>query len=152
MSNNGRLQVVPAVFTLVEKDGKFLLLRRANTGYMDGWWDAPAGHLENEEKLKDGAIRELREETNLDAKPEDLSLVHIYQNHTTPPPHYGYIFYASAWSGQPEIMESQKCDGMGWFGPNELPNNILPHTREAIQNVRTGNVEISYHPPNSIHL
>ena len=151
MSNNGSLRVVPSVFTLIEKDGKFLLLRRANTGYMDGWWDVPAGHLENEEKLKDGALRELKEEVGLSAKAEDLRLVHVYQNHTGPQPHYGYIFYAQKWSGEPKIMEIDKCDGLEWFATDNLPKNLLPYTRQAILNFNSGDVEISYHAPNSIN-
>ena len=56
MSNNGRLTVVPSVFTIVERGRRVLLLRCANTGYADGWYDLPAGHLEPHEKFTDGAV------------------------------------------------------------------------------------------------
>lgn len=151
MSNNGRLKVVPSIFTIVEKDDKFLLLRRANTGYADGWYDLPAGHLEDQEKLQDGAARELAEEAGLTASPADLKLVHVHQNHTNPEnPHYGYIFYAAKWTGEPKIMEPNKCDDMGWFAPDELPEKTLPYTKAAIKALGKDKVSTSYHEPNSI--
>jgi 8-oxo-dGTP pyrophosphatase MutT (NUDIX family) len=67
------IKVVPSVFVVIEKGGKYLLLRRANTGYMDGWYDLPAGHLEDQEKFQDGAARELKEEAGLDVKPRILN-------------------------------------------------------------------------------
>lgn len=151
MNHNGRLKVVPSIFTLIEKAGKFLLLRRANTGYADGWYDLPAGHLEDQEKLQDGAVRELAEEAGLKADPDDLKLVHVHQNHTNPSnPHYGYIFYATKWSGEPKIMEPDKCDDMGWFAANGLPEKTLPYTKAAIKALNLGKVSTSYHAPNSI--
>ncbi len=151
MSSNGRLKVVPSVFTVIEKDGKYLLLRRFSTGYMDGWYDLPAGHLENQEKFKDGAVRELKEEVNIEADPEALELIHIHQNHTGDPPHYGYIFFAKKWGGEPKIMEPDKCDDMGWFSLDNLPEKLLPYTRLALENLANfKQPSLSYHEPGSI--
>ena len=148
MSNNGRLKVVPAVFTIVERDGKVLLLRRAHTGYADGWYDLPAGHLEDQEELKAGAARELTEETGLRAEQKDLELVHVHQNHNNAEaPHYGYIFVAKKWQGEPKIMEPDKCDDMAWFSPEDLPAKTLPYTKAAIINLITPGVSLSYHAP-----
>lgn len=150
MTSNGRLQVVPSIFVIVEKGGKYLLLRRANTGYMDGWYDLPAGHLEAGEGLQAGAVRELKEEAGLIVQPEDLRLIHVYQNHTNQPAYHGYIFYATRWSGHPKITEPDKCDDMGWFSLEKLPNKLLPYTRIALDNLKSDQVSISYHEPNSI--
>lgn len=151
MSNNGRLQVIPSVFVAIIKDGKVLLLRRANTGWLDGWYDLPAGHLEDQEQLKDGAVRELKEETRLIARPEDIKLIHIHQNHhNTQTPHYGYIFLASKWSGEPKIMEPDKCDDMDFFELGALPGKTAPYIKEALQKLGADEVSISYHAPGSI--
>lgn len=149
--SNGQLKVVPAVFVIVVKDGKVLLLRRANTTWLDGWYDLPAGHLEDQEHLKDGAIRELKEEVNLTVKSEDLKLVHLYQNHHhADAPHYGYIFLAKKWSGVPKIMEPDKCDDLKFFSINNLPHKIGPYSKEAIKEMNSDEVTISYHLPGSI--
>src|SRR5581483_7032995 len=113
MISNGRLQVIPSVFTAIIKDGKVLLLRRQNTGWMDGFYDLPAGHLEDQEMLKDGAARELKEEAGVDADPKDLELIHVYQNHHRPDnPHYGFIFLANKWTGEPKLVEPEKSDDL----------------------------------------
>lgn len=151
MTNNGRLKVIPSVFSIVLKDRKVLLLRRANTGYADGWYDLPAGHLEDQEEFREGAARELAEETGLRAKPKDLNLVHVYQNYTNPDtPHFGYIFLASKWSGEPRIMETNKCDDMGWFALDNLPPKTLSYTKNAIGNIDSDRPGMTYVGPGAI--
>lgn len=151
MSSNGELKVVPSVFACVHEKGKVLLLRRANTGWLDGWYDLPAGHLEDQEKFKDGAIRELFEETSLRANVADLKLIHLYQNHHNPKsPHYGYIFLVKHWQGEPKIMEPNKCDDMDFFSLDKLPGKLAPYAKAAVENIAGAEVTISFHPPGSI--
>jgi 8-oxo-dGTP diphosphatase len=153
MSNNGRLKVVPAVFVAIINDGAVLLLRRANTNWMDGYYDLPAGHLEDREHLKDGALRELREEAGIKVASKDLKLIHIHQNHHIPDaPHYGYIFQADTWEGEPKIMEKDKCDDMKFFSLNSLPDKITPYVKEALEKLGSNEVTISYHAPGSIKI
>lgn len=144
------IKIVPSVFAIVEKDGKYLLLRRSGTGFMDGWYDLPAGHLEDQEKLRDGAARELKEETSIITESKDLKLVHLYQNHSDEPAHYGHIFLAKKWRGEPKIMEPAKCDRMAFFAVAELPEKTLPYSREALENLGKSEVGLSYHEPGSL--
>ena len=149
--SNGQLRVVPSVFTIIIKDKKVLMLRRANTGWLDGYWDLPAGHLEDQEKLKDGAARELLEEADLVVDPKDLRLVHVYQNHHRPEsPHYGFMFLASSWSGEPKICEPSKCDGMEFFDLNDLPEKTTPYVKDALGQLDADQVTMSYQEPGSI--
>lgn len=50
---------------LVEKDGKFLLAERNKENYK-GYWVVPGGGVRFGETIIDAAIREIKEETNLD--------------------------------------------------------------------------------------
>lgn len=152
MSSNGRLRVIPSVFVAALKDGKVLLLRRHNTGWIDGSFDLPAGHLEDQEKLRDGAVRELKEETGLQASPKNLFLIHVYQNHHNPKaPHYGYIFATKKWRGEPKIMEPHKCSEMGFFPLSKLPKETAPYIKEALKNLNSSHVSDSYWAPGSIN-
>ena len=56
-----------AVYIALVNDGRIFLLRRANTGYRDGEWAMPAGHVESGETPEQAALRELREETGVSA-------------------------------------------------------------------------------------
>lgn len=55
---------------IVIKDGKILLIHRKKEG--KDYYAIPGGHVEAGESLETAAIRELKEETNLDAEVEDL--------------------------------------------------------------------------------
>lgn len=57
----------PAAGMIIEKDNKFLLQKRKIKPHKNKW-SIPAGFLEIEEKPKEAAIRELKEETNLKLK------------------------------------------------------------------------------------
>jgi 8-oxo-dGTP diphosphatase len=59
---------------IVEKQGKVLLVKR---GFQPrkGSWALPAGYLERDEKAEKAAVRELEEETGLEADPQDLELL-----------------------------------------------------------------------------
>jgi ADP-ribose pyrophosphatase YjhB (NUDIX family) len=145
------IKVIPSVFTAIIDDGKVLLLRRANTGWLDGYYDLPAGHLEKEETFKEGAVRELEEETKLKVLPEDLRLIHAYQNYNYPDrPHYGYIFQARRWNGIPQIGEPDKCDDLAFFPLDKLPTKITPTSADALENLDSEEVTFSYYKPGEI--
>jgi 8-oxo-dGTP diphosphatase len=151
MSNNGKLKVIPSVFVVIIQDEKVLLLKRQNTGWLDNYYDLPAGHLEDEEKLKVGAARELKEESDIDVDTKDLKLIHVHQNHHKPDaPHYGFIFMAKKWRGKPRIVETDKSDDIGFFELDDLPENITPYVKEALGQLGAGEVTFSYHAPGSI--
>ncbi len=136
-----RFKVIPSVYLLLVLDGKILLLRRRNTGYFDGYYGMPAGHVEANETLADGMVREAAEEAGVAVRKENLRLAHvIYRKSGIPAPHerVDFFFAADAWEGESRNMEPEKCDDIGWFPLSALPENTVPEQRQGIENTHRG--------------
>lgn len=90
-------------------------------------WGLPAGWLEKGESPASGALRELYEETGLRATigpPIDIGY-HPENNHI------GIVFLAEIESGS--ITLSNEIIEAKWFSIAELPDKILPFTRQSIE-------------------
>lgn len=129
-----RFMVTPAVFVaLVDEQNRVLLHRRANTGYMDGFYDFPSGHLEPNETVAEGALRELREEVGVTVDPAHLKLIHINHNDAEKDnPYINFMFRADQWTGAPTICEPEKCDDLDFFAIDNPPK-VTPQVRKTLQ-------------------
>jgi 8-oxo-dGTP diphosphatase len=65
---------VSVAAAIVDDDGRFLAIRRADNGR----WEPPGGVLELHESIEEGLIREVAEETGLTVEP--LALTGVYKN------------------------------------------------------------------------
>jgi 8-oxo-dGTP diphosphatase len=114
-----------------------LLLRRFNTGYADGQYSVPAGHLDGGETVIAAAAREGLEETGVRIKTDDLafsSVVHRIDGDER----VDFFVHVRDWQGEPTNTEPDKCDELRWVHVDELPNNVIPYVKKAIQNHLTG--------------
>lgn len=59
---------------IIEKDGKYLLVQEAKEKCYKKW-NFPAGHLDYNESLQEGAIREIKEETGCDVELEGICYI-----------------------------------------------------------------------------
>jgi 8-oxo-dGTP pyrophosphatase MutT (NUDIX family) len=143
VTTNGRFKLVSAVHLLLIKDAQVLLLRRFNTGYEDGNYSVPAGHLDGNEPISSAMVREASEEAGISISTSDLRVVHVM--HRRSPAVDGnsneridFFLTASTWKGDPRIMEPNKCDELNWFPINDLPSNVIPYIRQALDCYRKG--------------
>jgi len=127
-----RFKLIPSVYLILIKDNKILLSRRYNTGYFDNNYSFPAGHLNGGETLKQAMIREAREEVDVTLDPADLELIHVMNRKIPDNERIDFFFTAKKWQGEPKIMEPEKCDDLRWFDLDNLPKNIVPYIRQAI--------------------
>jgi len=109
-----------------------LLSRRCNTGFHDGEYSFPAGHLEGDETLIETMIREAKEEIGIELNPEDVKLVHVMHRKEPNEERVNFFFTAEKWRGKPKIMEPHRCDDLRWSEIDDLPTNVIPYIRQAI--------------------
>lgn len=55
---------IPDVMAIIRREGKILFVLRQNTGYADGTFCLPGGHVEPGESFSTAAMREALEEVN----------------------------------------------------------------------------------------
>ena len=132
-----RSQFVVAVHLLFFQNDSVLLLLRANTGWKDGFYSVPAGHVENGQSVIASAIREAKEETGVDIKPSDLEVVHV-MHRKSGDERVDFFLTVRKWHGQITNNEPHKCDDLSWFPINSFPENIIPYVEQAISNAKRG--------------
>ena len=135
-----RHKAVPASYLILRRGGEILLMLRKNTGYCDGWYVVPSGHVEEGEMPMDAVLRETREEIGIDLPRSSVRPVHaMYRTqHDQTGDRADYFFEATDWQGVPVNAEPEKCEGLGWFPLHGLPPNVVPHVKYAIECVEAG--------------
>ena len=119
------------VHVVCERDEQVLLMRRAGTGFFDGLYSLPGGHVEPGESVRAAAVRELREETGLvlvEVDLEWLGVVHRLSDTNR----IDFFFRALRWAGEPAILEPGKCDRLGWHGRKALPWPTVEYVERAL--------------------
>ena len=127
--------MIASGYLILIRRGKILMLRRFNTGYSDGWYSLPAGHVDDGESLYQNMCREAHEEVGLQLAPKDISLVHVM--HRKSNDIRMDFFFTTPKSGlRPKNTEPHKADDVAWFPLSKLPSNTVPYIRAAIEKYR----------------
>lgn len=126
-----RFQLISAVHLVLTQNDRVLLLRRFQTGWMDGHYSMVAGHLDGQETMTQAMVREAKEEAGLIIDPKDLELVHM-MHRASDSERIDVFFRASTWQGEPVNQEPHKCDALRWFDMHQLPQPMVPYIRDAL--------------------
>jgi 8-oxo-dGTP diphosphatase len=121
---------------LVNRAGRVLFGQRQNTGYEDGAWHLPSGHLEAGESVVAALIREAKEEIGIGIEEHDVEFSHVMHNSSSGG-RVAFFFTVHNWTGVPENREPDKCSGLNWFSRDELPDHLIPYCRTALESIAT---------------
>ena len=131
MSTKERFTLIVDVHIILIRDGKVLLLLRQNTGYEDGKYHLPAGHMDGGEPVTAAVIRETKEEIGVNVSRSDLKLAHVMHSIDSKE-RMGFFFEARQWQGEPQNMEPEKHGDIRWFALEALPDNMVAYARYAM--------------------
>jgi 8-oxo-dGTP diphosphatase len=139
MENEIKKKVGVGFGVMVIKDGKVLLGQRhvdpekADSALNGaGTWTMPGGKLEFGETFEQGAIREAKEETDIDLK--NVQVVCI-NNERMESAHFITIgLYCEEFDGEAKIMEPDEITQWQWFDLKSLPSPMYFPSVEVIDN------------------
>lgn len=120
-----------AVYALFTREDEILLGRRQNTGRWDGYFSPPCGKVEPGESVRDGMIREIKEETGVHVEPEDLVLTHV-RHRNGGQARLQFYFRVTSWDGEITNTEPDLCAGWDWYPMDDLPQKMAPHNAQVL--------------------
>jgi 8-oxo-dGTP diphosphatase len=126
------------VHTLLLRRDAVLLLRRARTGYRDGWYALPGGHLERGESIVDCAVRECAEETGVALDPAALKAAAAMPYRGDGMQGVDFIMVCRDFVGEPRLAEPERFDDIAFFPVAALPPRTVPYVVRALDMERRG--------------
>jgi mutator protein MutT len=119
------------VGAVIVNDGGQLFLARRGPGARNerGLWEFPGGSVEFGETLAEALRREMREEYGIEIEVGALLDV---TDHILPDEGQHWVspsFICTIASGIPAIRETTRCAEIGWFAPDEMPDDLTQITR-----------------------
>jgi 8-oxo-dGTP diphosphatase len=117
------------VDAVVMDQEKVLLIRRSNEPYK-GYWALPGGYMDLDETAGEACLRELKEETGLDARTMDF--IGEFSNPGRHPEQcISLSFLVSEWQNEPKAGDD--AAEAEWFSLDRLPPNIAFDHQKIIE-------------------
>ncbi len=133
---NEKLRPKVGVGIMILKEGRILLGKR-KAAHGAGEYAFPGGHLEYMESYVECALREIAEECGIKVK--NIRFLYVSNIKQYPPKHYAHINLVADWeSGEPKVLEPEKCEGWDWYNLDNLPRPVFATTDWAVEAYKTG--------------
>lgn len=121
---------------LVFKDGKVLLGKRKGS-HAENFFGGLGGHLEHMESFAKCSKREAKEEAGVEI--ENIRFLCVSNIIQYKPKHYIDIGLVADWkSGEPTVLEPDKCEGWEWYSLDNLPSPLFKMDEYYIEAYKTG--------------
>lgn len=121
---------------VLEKDGKYLLVQETQEKCYKKW-NIPAGHLDFNENIKQGAIREIKEETGCDV---ELNGILYIGNRIFEDDILVMIIFSTKIINEKIKYDTNEILDVKWFGYDEIMNKMddnlrgLDYIKTAVNN------------------
>ena len=119
------------------RENQILLIRRFNTGFRDGEYSVPAGHLDGGEAVLVAAAREAEEEVGVKINVANMTFSTV-MHRIEDDERVDFFVQVHKWQGEPFNAEPDKCDDVCWVDIDALPANIIPYVKQALTNHLNG--------------
>ncbi len=132
MKQSPELSVSVGVGMIITRDDSVLLLRRKGV-HGEGTWSTPGGHLEFGESFEECAVREAKEETNIEVTNVQFRAV-TNDVFAAERKHYVTIWMEAKYSGGEAIINAAyEVADVGWFPWDALPQPLFSPFRHLLE-------------------
>lgn len=127
---------------IVEKEGKILMVQEKKK-FCYGKWNIPAGHLDPNETIIEGAIREIREETGCEVKATGVAIV---ANKVMPDDVLVEIIFSTKLVNEEIKINPDEILDVKWIDKEDILNNMdeelrdITFIKKPIMNIIDGKV------------
>jgi 8-oxo-dGTP diphosphatase len=129
-----RNTIIPASYGIFTQEGKILLVKRVNSGYFDGYYSLPAGHVEAHETPIMALQREMEEELGIVIEEDDVTLATTsYRVIFDKQDRVDFFFFISKFEGEMVNNELEKNEELLWVSLEELPENTIPYVVDVLR-------------------
>ena len=145
MSDNKKIGVGFGVMML--RDNKVLLGKRNENPdkadselHGEGTWTMPGGKLEFGESFEKAAIREVKEETDININEDKLKFISLANDRVSDAHFVTIGFLCEDFEGDVKVMEPDEITEWQWFDLNNLPEKIFFPSAKVLKNYRANTV------------
>lgn len=122
---------------MINERGELFLAKRGPKAKNErGLWEFPGGSVEFGETLANALKREMREEFGIEI--EVGRLVDV-ADHILPEEDQHWVsptYLCRIARGEPVILEPEKCSGIGWFAPHDVPAELTQITKMNLEHYK----------------
>lgn len=136
MDDKYRIRVAVWLF-LYNDRGEVLLSQRQNTGWKDGWYTLPSGHLEADESIVEAMMREAKEEIMVDFELTEKDVVHV-QHRQSDKNYIDVYFLKDGFTGEVKNGEPDKCAELKWCTKDRLPEETVENLVDVFGQIAEG--------------
>ena len=127
------------VFLLLKQNERLYLQLRKNCSF-EGMYGAIGGHVDGGETIVNAVIREAKEEVGIEICDKDLHLATICHSNAGGKEYMQFFFTCDNWIGTLENKELDKCERIDLYDMKNLPSNIVPYLKTAIDKINLGEI------------
>lgn len=126
-----------AGLAVIIKNGNVLLIKRSKKyKYEPGKYTLPSGKRESNETILQTTFRETLEETGIKINLKFTKFAHAMSRKESEEDEWlDFFFVIKKWTGEPKIMEPEKCEGIKWAPVDHLPKNTISFVKVALKNI-----------------
>jgi 8-oxo-dGTP pyrophosphatase MutT (NUDIX family) len=137
MSGRDQVANVDVFLILRDREGRLLLGLRAVHLWAGGQWNVVSGKADVGEDVVTAVIREAHEEAGLVLTGSDLTpAAAVHYRNRNGQPRVGFAFHARHdpdRHGAAVNTEPHKCDALGWYDPDDLPQPLERYTATMLE-------------------